>query len=273
MSSLQTATSMAIKQPVSDHKVTDVTGTNRPGVSSGTSRKTIVLKLTGEIIQHTSAGLDATLLEDIARQIKLLRATHQFGIVMGGGNFFRGAQHGTEISAQVGHYVGMLATMMNGLIIQDIFERAGISTALFSAITCEEVGFSLSPQNIANGLHDKDCLIFAAGTGNPFFTTDTTAVLRTLQLNADELWKGTKVDGVYLTDPQKDPSAQIVKRLTYHEALAKRLQVMDLSAFALAEQYKVRTRVFNIFTKDALLQAATIPTFGSTIVENINLTD
>ena len=100
---------------------------------------------------------------------------------MGGGNFFRGAQNEAQISVHVGHYVGMLATMMNGLIIQDVFERAGIRTALFSALACEEVGFVLSPQAIAQKRQDKDCLIFSGGTGNPYFTTDTTAVVRTLQ--------------------------------------------------------------------------------------------
>lgn len=232
-------------------------------------RITIVLKLTGETLKHTPTGLDTSLLEDIARQIKTLSASHQFGIVMGGGNFFRGAQNETQISVHVGHYVGMLATMMNGLIIQDVFERAGIRTALFSALTCEEVGFVLSPQAIAQKRQDKDCLIFSGGTGNPYFTTDTTAVVRTLQLNAQEFWKGTKVDGVYITDPLKDPSAKIVKKLTYQEALTKRLAIMDLSAYALAEQYKVRTRVFDIFTQDALLKAASTPTFGSIIEETI----
>lgn len=232
-------------------------------------RKVIVLKLTGEIIQHSTEGINANLLEGIAQQIKELRTSHQFGIVMGGGNFFRGAQHGTEISASVGHYVGMLATMMNGLIIQDIFERAGIRTQLFSAFVCEEVGIALSPQNIRDGLREKDCLIFSGGTGNPYFTTDTTAVLRTLQLNAAELWKGTKVDGIYSADPLKDSSAQIIKKLCYSDALAKHLKVMDPSAYALAEQFNIRTRIFNIFTKNALIMAATTPTFGSTIVETL----
>lgn len=231
------------------------------------ARIIIVLKLTGEIVRHTSEGLDASLLADIARQIKELRPRYQFCIVMGGGNFFRGIQRGAQMCENVGHYVGMLATMMNGLIIQDIFGQARISTTLFSAIECEEVGLSLSPQNIAEALQTKDCLIFVGGTGNPFFTTDTTAVLRTLQVHAQELWKGTKVDGIYLSDPQKDPAAQLVKVITYRETLNKKLAVMDLSAFALAEQYKIKTRIFNIFAENALIKAATTPSFGSTIVE------
>lgn len=231
-------------------------------------RTLIVLKLTGEIIQHSTKGLDSSLLEGLASQIKQLLPAYQFGIVMGGGNFFRGAQRGTKLSAVAGHYVGMIATMMNGLIIQDILEQSGIATSLFSAVACEEVAYCISPQNIAQAQKEKDCIIFSGGTGNPYFTTDTTAVLRTMQLNAKELWKGTKVDGIYLSDPAKDPAAQIVKTITYKEALDKRLAVMDLSAFALAEQYNVRIRVFNIFSKDALLQAARSPNFGSTIVEN-----
>ncbi len=232
-------------------------------------RTVIVLKLTGEIVKHSTQGIDATLLEDIALQIKELRSTHQFGIVMGGGNFFRGARPGSGLSPQVGHYVGMLATMMNGLIIQDIFERVGLSTLLFSAVNCPEVGSALSPQALTQGLKEKECLIFAGGTGNPYFTTDTAAVLRSLQLNAVELWKGTKVDGIYSSDPTKDPNAQLVKITTYQDVLNKRLEIMDLSAFALAEQHNVRTRIFNIFTKNALIKAAQTPTFGSTVVDTL----
>lgn len=232
------------------------------------ARTRIVLKLTGELIQHSTQGLNTFLLEDVARQIKELTPTYQFGIVMGGGNFFRGAQRGTKVSAMAGHYAGMLATMMNGLIIQDILEQEGVSTTLLSALACEEVGDALSPQNIQGALKEKDCILFAGGTGNPYFTTDTTAVLRTIQIGAKELWKGTKVDGIYLTDPVKDPSAQKVRTVTYKEALDRRLAIMDLSALALAEQYNIPIRVFNIFTKDAVLEAARVPEFGSRFVEN-----
>lgn len=232
-------------------------------------KKRVVLKLTGEVLQHTPKGLDSSHLESIAKQVKKLLPTIQFSIVMGGGNFFRGAQ-GAEIhiSEQTGHAVGMLATMMNGLIIQDVFEGIGITTALFSALECTSVGYELSPQNIRNALSTKECLIFSGGTGNPYFTTDTTAVLRALQVGAVELWKGTKVDGIYSKDPLKDASAEVLKKVTFKDAIKDRLAIMDMSAFVLAEEHKVRMRIFNIFTENALIQAASTPEFGSTIVEN-----
>ncbi len=231
-------------------------------------KKIVVLKLTGEILKTTEKGIDALLLESIAKQIKELLGTIRFGLVMGGGNFFRGSIHSEDahISEKVGHNVGMLATMMNGLIIQDVFERHNISTTLFSALECESVGLALSPQNISQALQKKDCLIFVGGTANPFFTTDTTAVVRALQIDAKELWKATKVDGVYTSDPEKHPAAALLKTVTYRKAIDDELNVMDSAAFALADQYKIQTRVFNVFLENALIKVATDASFGSTIV-------
>jgi uridylate kinase len=230
-------------------------------------KKVVILKLTGEIIRHTPQGLDASGLEHIATQVKLLSPSYKFGIVMGGGNFFRGAQEGMQmhLRTHVGHLVGMLATMMNGLIIQDIFESADIPTALFSAVECPDVGFNFSPQNIQNALQHKQCLIFAGGTGNPYFTTDTTAVIRALQIEATELWKGTKVDGVYTSDPTKDPHAQFLRHISYKDALSSKLGIMDGSAFALASQHNLPIRVFNIFSQNALIKAGNEKEFGSLI--------
>ena len=226
----------------------------------------ILLKITGETIAHTKRGLDAHWVKIIAQQIKKL-PTVKFGIVIGGGNFFRGAQQGKEvdISENVGHYVGMLATMMNGLIIQDIFAQEGLSSALLSGMPCESVAHTVSPQEIAYALENKDCVLFAGGTGNPYFSTDTTAVLRALQINADELWKGTKVDGIYTDDPKKNPNAQLIKKLTYHDALEKNYHVMDAAAYALAQEHTIPTRIFDIFDDNALYKAASDKTFGSTI--------
>lgn len=229
------------------------------------ARKTILLKLTGDIIAHTPTGLNADRVRLIASQIKQLN-DFQFSIVTGGGNFFRGAKQGDEVAIthQVSHYVGMLATTMNGLIIQDIFEAAGIATILFSALEMPEIGVPISPQNIRRALEKGSCLIFTGGMGNPYFTTDTNAVLRALQINAHELWKGTKVAGVYSKDPRVSPDAQFMHTLSYKEALEKELGIMDLSAFALAEHYKMPLRIFNIFSEDALIQAA-YHNLGSTI--------
>lgn len=230
-------------------------------------KKTILLKLTGEVISHTPSGLNADMVRSIAKQIKQLLPEYHFSIVIGGGNFFRGAQQGTEVrvTPQTSHYVGMLATVMNGLIIQDIFEQEKIKTALFCALECSAIGITISPQNIRKAKEEGNCLIFTAGTGNPFFTTDTNAVLRALQISANALWKGTKVEGVYTKDPNVYPEASFLTTLSYSQALELRLGIMDLSAFALAQQYKINMRIFNIFAQDALVQAAHNPHFGSTI--------
>lgn len=233
-------------------------------------KKHIVLKLTGELIPHTPQGLNADGIRAIATQIKSLSQEYQFSIVTGGGNFFRGAQQGSEvkISLPVSHYVGMLATTMNGLIIQDIFEQLDIRTTLFCALTCPDVGKTISMQALTQAKIAGHCLIFTGGTGNPFFTTDTNAVLRSLQVHANELWKGTKVDGVYTCDPNIDKTAELLPRLTYDQALEQQLGIMDLSAFALAKGQQLRIRIFNIFTPNALLQVAADKSFGSTISNN-----
>ncbi len=220
----------------------------------------ILLKLTGNILDKGPGPL-----ENIAAQIKQL--DHTFGIVIGGGNFFRGARQSSalHISEQTGHTVGMLATMMNGLIVQDILEQAGVSTTLFSAVSCPSVGLPLSPQALNKALKESRCLIFSGGTGNPFVSTDTTAVIRALQMDAQQIWKATKVDGVYSADPQKEPSAKLIKKLTYKQALDDNLDVMDATAFTLAQEHNLDLRVFNIFSNNALIQAANDPEFGSTL--------
>ncbi len=231
--------------------------------------KTVIIKLTGEVIERTTQGLRATAVQSLAPQIKKLKDSHIFGIVIGGGNFFRGAQQSSQVQVapQTGHTVGMLATMMNGLIVQDIFEQAGIKTTLFSALPCSSVGLPISPQGLREAKNAGRCMIFSGGTGNPFFSTDTTAVVRALEIDATELWKGTKVDGVYSADPAKNPAAKLVKHLTYRQVLDGDIHVMDSAAFALAEPYNLVLRIFNIFADDALIKAAQDPDFGSTIVQ------
>jgi len=230
------------------------------------NRKKILLKITGEIFfERTTKKLSASAIKDLANQIKQLESTHQFGIVVGGGNFFRGTQHGVALgmTPSVGHQVGMLATMMNGLILKDLFEQHGLSTSLFCAIPCPEVGSPISQQAIASALQKNNTLIFIGGTGNPFFTTDTNAVLRGLQIEASEIWKGTNVDGIYDTDPRKHENATLIKRVSYTDALTQNLGIMDAPAFALARQHGLSIRVFNIFTPDALITAAHNTDFGS----------
>lgn len=232
------------------------------------NKKRILLKLTGEaFISTANNNLNPTLVNDLFLQIKQLSKTHQFGLVIGGGNFFRGKQHGKAmgISQPVGHQIGMLATLMNGLMVKDILEQNGVMAALFSAITCPEIASSISQQAIENALLKDQVIIFAGGTGNPFFSTDTTAVLRSLQINADQIWKASHIDGVYSADPKQNPEAKLLKNITYQYALEQKLGIMDATAFTLAAEHKQTIRVFSAFEPNALIKASQEKDFGSTI--------
>lgn len=232
------------------------------------NKKRILLKLTGEIfLDPATHTLSSQRILAIIEQIKQIQDTYQFGIVVGGGNFFRGNNEGIKLgmTPSVGHQAGMLATMINGLIIKDLFEQANISTDLFCAITCPEVGTSISNQAITLALNAGRTLVFAGGTGNPFFTNDTNAIIRSLQIGAVEIWKGTNVDGVYTKDPRHHADAQLLKQLSFARALSDKLGIMDLTAFALAQHHKQTVRVFNIHTPHALIQVANDSNFGTTI--------
>lgn len=231
-------------------------------------KKRILLKITGEIfLSHPDKKLTPDLARHVIAQIKELANSHQFGIVIGGGNFFRGRDQGTTLgmTASVGHQAGMLATMLNGLILKDLLEQQNLSTELLCAIACPEVGGSISHQAILSALHKDQTIVFTGGTGNPFFTNDTNAVIRGLQINADEIWKATSVDGIYSADPRQDSTARLIKKLSYKEAIDNKLGIMDSTAYTLAEQYKQTIRVFNIFEKNSLIEAARNENFGSII--------
>lgn len=231
-------------------------------------QKTVLLKLTGAILlEEDKHTLSKDVVCSLADQIKELKESHYFGIVIGGGNFFRGSQHGKKLSLTpaVGHQVGMLATMMNGLIIKDIFEQHGVTASLFCAVPSGEIGKAISQQAINHARSKHQCMIFTGGTGNPFFTTDTSAVLRALQINADEVWKGTNIDGIYTADPRTHADAKKIDQLTYDQALQQGLRIMDATAYAMAREYHLPMRVFNIFSSNALIHASTNPAFGSII--------
>ncbi len=231
-------------------------------------KKRILLKLTGEIFLRPGTDtLSAQPINGVIEQLKHLAPTHQFGIVIGGGNFFRGSKEGIALGVRlpVGHQVGMLATMMNGLILKDLFEQQGLESTVLCAIPTPGIGLSTSQQEINTALDSNALLIFTGGTGNPFFTTDTNAILRALQIEADEIWKATNVDGVFTADPRTNKDAHLLKQLRYQEALDKNLAIMDATAFVLAAQHKQKVRIFNIFNENALLHAAHNEHFGSLI--------
>lgn len=231
-------------------------------------KKRILLKLTGNaLLARDGKTLSIDTISAIAQQIKTLAKTHQFGVVIGGGNFFRGSIQGKQLglTPAVSHQIGMLATLMNGAIIQDIFEKNDLTTTLFSALQCPQISESISHQAINQALADDRTLIFAGGTGVPFVTTDTNAVIRACQMGAHEVWKATNVDGVYNADPHLVPSAHILKTISYADALKKEIKVVDTTALVLGLENQLTIRVFNVFEKNALLQTADQPFFGSTI--------
>jgi uridylate kinase len=233
------------------------------------SKKTLLIKLTGEIfLSPDQSQVDSGFARAITKQIKQLLTCYTIGIVIGGGNFFRGRRegHALGLTPAISHQVGMLATVMNGLILYNLLEQEGVSSTLFTALEIPLVGKTASFQEITTAIHDSSCLIFTGGTGNPFFSTDTAAIVRALQMNASEVWKATNVDGVYTADPQKDPEATLLPKTTFTYALEHRLGIMDATALLLAQEHNLTLRIFSSFAHHALIHAAEDPAFGTTIV-------
>ncbi len=199
---------------------------------------------------HLGYGIDPMVLEGIAPEIKrLVDEGTQLGIVVGGGNIFRGlAASAAGMDRSIADYMGMLATVMNALALQDSLEKAGITTRVLSAIEMHEVAEPFIKRRAVRHLEKGRVVIFAAGTGNPFFTTDTAAALRAAEIGADVLLKATKVDGVYDSDPFKNPNAVRYDSLTYKQVLEQELKVMDSTAFSLCKETGIPIIVFNLAT-------------------------
>ncbi len=232
------------------------------------ARSRILLKLSGQVFLDKKTGcIDGSLASSIVDQIKTLSTEHQFGIVVGGGNLFRGNQQGKilRLTPWSAHTSGMLATLINGVILRDMMHRAGIPTTLVSAVYCPEVAEPISQQTIDNRLRNGDCILFAGGTGNPFFTTDTNAVLRAVEIGAGQLWKCTSIDGVYDDDPVKNPTAKKLQKVSFQQALDMKLAIMDATAFTLANEHGLLIRIINVFEENALKRASQEAQFGSVI--------
>ena len=215
----------------------------------------ILLKLSGEALQGDEGfGIDPAVLERMAQEIKeLVELGVQVGLVIGGGNLFRGAGLAKAgMNRVVGDHMGMLATVMNGLAMRDALHRAYVNARLMSAISLQGIGDSYSWAEGISQLRAGKVVIFAAGTGNPFFTTDSAACLRGIEIEADCVLKATKVDGVYSDDPVKNPDAELYSELDYSDVLDKELKVMDLAAFTLARDHNLPIRVFNMNKPGAL---------------------
>ncbi|MBO1519756.1 UMP kinase [Oceanisphaera pacifica] len=230
--------------------------------------KRVLLKLSGEALQGEEGfGIDAVILERMAQEIKELSELGvQVGVVIGGGNLFRGAGLAEAgMNRVVGDHMGMLATVMNGLAMRDALHRAYVNARLMSAITLEGVCDTYNWSNAIGLLRKGQVVIFSAGTGNPFFTTDSAACLRGIEIEADVVLKATKVDGVYSDDPVKNPDAELYNHLGYNDVLEKELKVMDLAAFTLARDHDMPIRVFNMNKPGALRRAIMGETEGTLI--------
>ncbi|MEH6626296.1 MAG: UMP kinase [Motiliproteus sp.] len=218
--------------------------------------KRILLKLSGEALMGSeNFGIDPTVLDRMALEIgQLVGIGVQVGLVVGGGNLFRGeALSKAGMDRVTGDHMGMLATVMNALALRDALERNNITTRVMSAISMVGVVDNYDRRQATRSLDQGDVVIFSAGTGNPFFTTDSAACLRGIEIEADVVLKATKVDGVYSADPVKDPSATMYDRLSYDEVLEKQLGVMDLTAMCLSRDHGMPVRVFNMNKPGALV--------------------
>jgi len=218
--------------------------------------KRILLKLSGEeLMGEEGFGIDPKVLDRMALEIgQLVGIGVQVGLVIGGGNLFRGAAlNAAGMDRVTGDHMGMLATVMNALAMRDALERTNISSHVMSAIPMSGVVEHYDRRKAIRYLKDGDVVIFAAGTGNPFFTTDSAACLRGIEIDANVVLKATKVDGVYSADPMLEPDAELYESLTYDEVLNKQLGVMDMTAICLCREHKMPLRVFRMSKSGALL--------------------
>ncbi len=228
----------------------------------------VVLKLSGEMLKgKESFGIDRSMVEYLADEvIEASQIPVQVGVVIGGGNIFRGnSEVAAGMNRAVADQIGMIATMINALALQDELERRGLETRVMTPIEMNDVAEPYIRRRAIRHLDLGRVVIFACGTGSPFFTTDTGAALRANEINADALLKGTKVDGVYTADPKKNPDAQLLRRVTYDQALAQHLGVMDATALSLCQETLMPIIVFNLSVPGNTRRALTGESIGTRV--------
>lgn len=219
--------------------------------------KRILLKLSGEsLMGDKNFGLDPLVIAQYAQDIKqVIELGVQVAIVIGGGNIYRGMNEAeTGIERAQGDYMGMLATVINGMALQAGLEKVGVYTRLQSAIKMEQIAEPYIRRRAIRHLEKGRVVIFGAGTGNPYFTTDTAGSLRAIEIKADVILKGTRVDGIYTSDPEKDPTAKRFDKITFAEVINKNLRVMDMTAFTLCQENSLPIIVFDMNTPGTLLE-------------------
>lgn len=228
----------------------------------------ILLKLSGEsLMGDRSFGISPSMLDLYANDIKTVTDIGvQVAVVIGGGNIYRGMNEAeTGIERAQGDYMGMLATVINGMALQAALEKAGVKTRLQSAIKMEQVAEPYIRRRAMRHLEKGRVVIFGAGTGNPYFTTDTAGSLRAIEINADVILKGTRVDGIYTADPEKDPSATRFETLSFNEVISKGLKVMDMTAFTLCQENNLPIIVFDMHKKGNLLDVVNGKAIGTLV--------
>jgi uridylate kinase len=228
----------------------------------------ILLKLSGEsLMGDRNFGIDSKMLEQYAKEIKMITNIGvQVAIVIGGGNIYRGMNEAeTGIERAQGDYMGMLATVINGMALQAALEKEGVNTRLQSAIKMEQVAEPYIRRKAIRHLEKGRVVIFGAGTGNPYFTTDTAGSLRAIEIDANVILKGTRVDGIYTADPEKDPTATRFESLTFAEVIGKNLKVMDMTAFTLCQENNLPIIVFDMNRSGNLLAVVTGKQVGTLV--------
>ena len=219
-------------------------------------KKRILLKISGEALMGKSNyGIDVSTINKISNEIKkVYKKNYQLCLIIGGGNIFRGIKGASEgIDRSTSDYMGMLATVMNGLSLQSSLEKIGVPTRVQSAISMSQIAEPYIRRRAIRHLEKNRIVIFAAGTGNPFFSTDTAATLRASELDCNFIIKATKVNGIFDMDPVKNTRAKLIKKITYSEVINKNLKVMDLTAISLAKDTKIPIYITNIFSKNSLI--------------------
>ena len=220
-----------------------------------TAHKRVLLKLSGEALMGDDAfGINRATIVRIAEEVaEVIRLGVQVAVVIGGGNIFRGVAGGSVgMDRATADYMGMLATVMNSLALADTMDKVGLTARVMSAIAIEQVVEPYVRPKALQYLEEGKVVVFAAGTGNPFFTTDTAAALRGAEIGAEVVIKATKVDGVYSADPKKDPTAERYSQISFDQAISQNLGIMDATAFALCRDQKLPIKVFSIFKSGAL---------------------
>lgn len=242
--------------------------TTKKAAKAAPKYKRILLKLSGEALGgETGSGICPEAIHEMARQVREVRDMNvQVVIVVGGGNIFRGIQGSEQgIERVTGDHMGMLATVINALALQDALEKQGVETRVQTAIVMAQVAESFIRRRAVRHLEKGRVVIFGGGTGNPYFSTDTTAALRAAEIGADVILKATKVDGIYDSDPKKNPKARRFEKITYLEALQRQLKVMDSTAFSLCMDTKMPIVVFDFHKPGNLARAVRGETVGTTV--------